>query len=307
MIKLPQKPDFVIAGSGKSGTTSLYSYLSQHPEICLSQINFPIIGSKYHVKEINFFNRHFEKGQDFYKKFFENCGPNYVMGEASQNYFISSKAPRRMYEYNPDFRLIFILRDPASRTYSEYKFHVQTRGWKISFDELLKKLDNYGTKDKSKNEIFEDFIEKSLYYKHINRFLDYFPKKQMLFILFREYTSKPDEVLEEVGDFLGVSTFNFDDSSIKRNPSRKPLSHDFQKLIYKIGYRDMFYEDENMFKRGVRYLFKHIGERLNHLPRSKDFPELSPENRELLIQKYFIEDIKRLEKLIDRDLDFWKR
>ncbi len=106
--------NFLIAGAQKSGTTALHRFLSEHPRICMAS-----------RKEVHFFdkNKNFKISSpdyDTYHKNFPNPSDDQIVGEATPRYICWPSAPQRIKEYNPDMKLIFILRDPVERAYSQF-------------------------------------------------------------------------------------------------------------------------------------------------------------------------------------------
>ena len=105
--------DFIGIGVQKSATTWMYSMLTSHPEIK---------GAKGGLKnkEVNFFNRSYFLGFDWYNNKFEFG--DHIVGEFSTLYFPECSVPERVYKYNPDIKLILIVRNPIDRAFSQHKF-----------------------------------------------------------------------------------------------------------------------------------------------------------------------------------------
>lgn len=119
----PKKPTFIIIGSSKCGTTALASILGAHPDCCISE-----------PKEVNFFldfldgqpHPNFERGWQWYKQAFAHYRGEPVIGEASPLYAeksCSRNAPKRIYDFNPDMKLIYMVRHPLERQISAWKMH----------------------------------------------------------------------------------------------------------------------------------------------------------------------------------------
>ena len=108
-------PSFLIIGAAKSGTTSLYANLIEHPNILPSS-----------KKEISFFQFMQDTRVSFYKEHFPLKKKNFITGEASASYLPHKFIPKRVYDLIPDVKLITILRDPVERAYSSF-FHKAIR------------------------------------------------------------------------------------------------------------------------------------------------------------------------------------
>ena len=124
-------PNFIVIGASKAGTTSLYEYLKQHPQIYMSPMKelrfFAIEGEKvdfcgpWDRIEIE---RYSIKTLEDYKNQFQGVTDEIAIGEASPWYLYSEKAPKSIKSYIPDAKLIAILRDPVDRAYSHFSMHV---------------------------------------------------------------------------------------------------------------------------------------------------------------------------------------
>lgn len=124
------KPSFLIIGTQKGGTTSLFSWMLQHP-----QIKGPL------VKEVGFFDRDYDKGARYYSGFFPVAEPgaSWICGEATPSYMFFPEVAQRVFDtLGPGVRLIALLRDPVARTLSHY-FHERRLGYEsLSLIDALK-------------------------------------------------------------------------------------------------------------------------------------------------------------------------
>ncbi|MBD2464830.1 tetratricopeptide repeat protein [Oscillatoria sp. FACHB-1407] len=199
----PQKPDFLIIGTMKSGTTSLYRYLTQHPQI------LPAI-----KKEINFFAYNFGRGMEWYLAHFPRRTEHssFLSGEASPLYFNTSKVAERIASHLPNTKLIVLLRNPVERTISHY-YHRSK--WvfqeKRSLEESVQfemNLINDLADISIAPEIYPDeqgYLFISLYVYFLAKWMKLFPKEQLLILKGEELFEKPVETMKTVFDFLGVA------------------------------------------------------------------------------------------------------
>jgi hypothetical protein len=196
-------------------------------------------------------------------------------------------------------KFVFTLRDPAERVYSSYTYTVQHEGLDIPFKDLIYPADI----DKIQSYID---IKSSFYYTNISRFLEYFPKEQMLFIIFEDFRENPDRELKKICKFLGVDdSFKFDPTKFNRNASVVPLSLKLQKLIFKIDSSRKRYDDTLL--RFITFTgLKMIGNKIHHSISRKKFPKMDPELRKYLYDEYFEEEVKNLEKLLGREIK-WRK
>jgi sulfotransferase family protein len=207
-------PDFMIIGAQKAGTTSLYRYLSQHPDIA------PALR-----KEIHFFDEHYNKGPAWYRSFFPTLaacnqhlrvtGRRLQTGEATPYYLFHPLVPERVRGLLPGAKLIVVLRDPVSRAYSHYQ-HMRSRGREpLSFCEAVEQ------EPKRSHQMFS-YVSRGFYASQIREWLRFFPRSQFLFLKSEDLHMRPVEALERAGGFLGLNPFKWTPSTMF-NQGRYPL------------------------------------------------------------------------------------
>lgn len=315
-------PDFIIAGAMKSGTTSLYSILRKHPDVFMPSLEvgffdiddlhqhpdfFRKSGSEWH------YHRYSESRQDYiqwYRQLFAESRSTQVIGERSTTYMASQVAPYRIREEVPGARLIFMLRDPVPRAYSNYWHLLRSGEVAGSFENAL---------------LYRPTVlfERGLYRPQIDRYLDKFTRDQMLFVLFEEFIENPRACLKTVCEFIGVDSGKLPkmENARHENRGRYPWSRHAQYLINSVLFHGLLngqrYRDahlpalkaeslglsfwERQAEEAVNILFKGLS-RLNCSRVRR--PEIEPETRDLL--KYLYEDRNQgLSSLIDRDLSQW--
>ncbi|KMT64641.1 sulfotransferase domain-containing protein [Catenovulum maritimum] len=177
------KLNFVIAGGQKCGTTSLAAQLSQLKSICFCK-----------EKEPHFFSKtpNIKEKMSHYLSLFD-VQNDQILGEASTTYsFIDEypQVPKILFEHNPDLKIIFMLRDPVARI--ESHFNHRLRNGSIS----NKALETIGE--------HVCFLERSMYFKQITAYLEYFPAEQIEVIFFEDYIKKPYQTLTSVCKFLQI-------------------------------------------------------------------------------------------------------
>ena len=193
-IKENRLPDFIICGTQKGGTTSLYEYLRHHPEVYLPK-----------KKEIHFFDLNLNKGLRWYLRHFVTNNIARIKGEATPSYMYFEEVPRRIRRILPNVRLIFILRNPVDRAYSHYWHEVKLGYEHLSFEDAIrmekKRLFSGGTFEK----IHYSYIDRGKYAIQLRRFMKYFPKNQLLILLFDDLKGRPLYILKQLYAFLGIN------------------------------------------------------------------------------------------------------
>jgi hypothetical protein len=189
---------FIVIGGHKCGTTSLHSYLEQHPEICLPKIK----GQDFFSRMGN--NQSFRKFEDYIASYDEKeLFKSKVSGEVSSVYLYSDKARKLIKQYLPDAKLIIILRNPVDRCISHFLQNIK-----------IKSPDNIDFQD-----IFssaqEEILKLGFYSQYIQKYLEDFPKENLKFILFDSLIKQANFV--DFFEFIGVeSGFQPDTSAIMR-------------------------------------------------------------------------------------------
>ena len=176
------KPDFIIIGAQKGGTSSLFNYLSQH-----SQIQLPS------VKEIHFFDYNYGKGIEWYRKQFPGKFIRLkITGEASPYYLFHPLVPQRVFSCCPNAKFIVLLRNPVDRAYSHFMMEKKRGDEPLTFEEAINIEPQIINNEENKiinnpeyrsiSHQRSSYLARGMYYSQIKRWLNYFPKKQFLFI-----------------------------------------------------------------------------------------------------------------------------
>ena len=210
-------PQFLIIGAQKAGTSSLYAYLTQHPEVLAAT-----------RKETGFFSKKHSKGSAWYRARFppvEKINRDFISGEATPEYFFHPHAAKRINHLLPDIRLILILRNPIDRAISHYYHSVKIGHEKLTLenalnaeDDRIKEIMAKMTEDDSIYNLgWQNYSYKSrgIYSRQLERYYEYFARKQILIIHSKELFESPDKVMKKVQNHLGIAEFEGFDFSIK--------------------------------------------------------------------------------------------
>lgn len=164
------------------------------------------------VKETDFFSHNFTKCYKYYHRCFKPFTGKNLLGEASPSYMLKhGTAAPRMKEYNPNLKIIFILKNPVERVYSQYKMHKFKYNLRLTFEECLE----IAKKNEGKNVILdprsglstktiESYFEFSHYSRQIRSFQNHFPMDRMLFLRSEELLENHAETMKRIFTFLGV-------------------------------------------------------------------------------------------------------
>lgn len=204
-------PDFLIIGAQKCGTTSLYEYLTQHPQIVSAT-----------RKEVHFFDLNYALGLEWYKsKLGEVDQLNSICGEASPYYIFHPQVPQRVYQHFPQVKLIVLLRNPVDRAISHYyhelnRLKAETLPIEEAIDREPKRLQGELEKLEtdpnyySYNHQHYTYLSRGLYLEQLQRWMALFPREQFLILSSEEFWEKPDRTLAEVLNFLQLPSLQLD-------------------------------------------------------------------------------------------------
>jgi hypothetical protein len=203
-------PDYLIVGAQKSGTTSLWEYLNEHPSVEPSA-----------KKEMNYFDMHYQRGGAWYRSHFPlqhdhglagTTSPTTQTGESCANYMFHPLAPQRAAETVPDAKIIFLLRNPVDRAFSHYQLKLRRRQEMLSFEEAIAAEPERlaGEEEKivrdptysSPPHNWYSYLARGRYVDQIVRWRQYFRPEQILILEAGEFFKRTAEVYQRVLDFL---------------------------------------------------------------------------------------------------------
>lgn len=280
-------PNFMIIGAKKAATTSLYSYLLQHPDVFMPSPKEP----NYYAFEAE--NPDFAKysRQAFpvrtekeYLKLFAKADTSTAIGEASVGYLESPVAPVRIKQDIPDCRFICSLRNPVDRTYSGYVMRVRSGKDHRTVEQAI--IEDRG-------------ILRERSYRHtIARWFGVFPRNQFKFVLFDDIKNRPADVVRELFQFLDIDPDVPVDMSKQLNKGGVVKNQALQRVVNQVRayrrYRD--YVPQSMRQR-----FQSVAQK-NLAPT----PPM-PENVRNLLYDIYRDEFEYLEDLVGMDLSEWKR
>lgn len=300
-------PNFFIIGAPKCGTTAMFTYLYEHPNIFMC---IP--------KEPNYFAEDFPKIRmattiTQYLDFFSKANSeNLAVGEASTSYLYSTKAIQNIYKFNSNAKLLIMLRKPIDLLLSMHS-HYLFNGHEYEKD--FEKAWRMQALRKQGLQIPETCLEPSkLYYKEagqlgkqVERVLKIFPKNQVKIVLFDDFAKSPKQVYEDILSFLNIPSDGR--TSFPRINEAKAYKFEFLgKLVNKIrtssfgsSYFKYLKLKRSLGLEQIRFwailLNNGLNNKKTHQPLSKSF--------KIELVNEFKEDLETLSSLIDRDLSHW--
>lgn len=293
-------PNFLLIGAGKAGTTALYEYLNQHPQIYMSPVKepnfFAFMGEEVGFRgpgEEETMNKSAVTDFDTYKMLFKAVTTEKAIGEASHWYLYSPLAADRIKQYLPDVKLIAILRDPVKRAYSDFLHFV--RDQQETHTDFLEAVSDEEERVAS-NWAFGHYIRRGLYYEQIKRYFDRFERAQLAISLTEDLKADSITLMQNIFQFLEVDNTFVPDVDYKPNVSGIPQNKALHSFLSKSNPLRKIVEP--IAPIGLRkFAIRLQGKNIFH-------PPLTPEIRQQLIP-LFREDILKLQDLIQRDLSNW--
>jgi hypothetical protein len=281
-------PNFFIVGAARSGTTTLYRVLKTHPSIF-----FPD-----YLKEPGYFSRDLPGGcrcEAEYLSLFPDYGKYEIVGEASTTYLYSEEAPLLIKAATNSPKILIQLRNPVERAISHYKLLRSKTAEKLSFEAALAKEN-----ERIQNNIDARFhyFERGKYYRQVKRYLDTFPRQDILITIYEQFRDGPEEILFEICEFLDVEVSGIDGNIPKANASSETLFPIVNTIL------SGEYALKKILKRPFswttrRKIVKFI-RRLNSSSTNISL-DISSEIKNDLRNKY-LKDVEKLNKIVDEDL-----
>lgn len=288
------KPNFLVIGAEKSGTTWLYNKLSRHSEIYLPLTKECHFFNQYNSNlEVN--NNYSKLGWDWYQKFFSDIPQQAkAYGEVTPMYLCDPEAPQRIAQDLPNIKLIYILRNPIERAYSHYWMAFRKGHIKKSFESVVVEKD-------------PRIIQRGNYYEQLEKYYKLFPSKNIRGFVHEYFFRNSSQGLEYIYEFLGVAKeANFEESGHKKIlASPKPKSQFVQKIIgitaKKMRSHPLTFSLLDWLKvNGIAPLIKawNID--------SEPYPPID-ETLYYKLLDYYISDIERIETKYGLDVKTWKK
>ena len=233
-------PDFVIIGAMKSGTTSLYDFLIKNPAIASAS-----------KKELHYFSLQHNLGKLWYCSnfpsnlsrhyFYKKTNQRLLSGEASPTYLFYPEVPGRMREILPDAKLIVILRNPVDRAHSHYHHSLRHNRETLSFEKAIKLEEERlaGVRERLIRDPFScdnhyhhySYLRKGIYADQLENWFRHYNQKQFLILTTDDLRKNPQQTLDQISDFLGVSSFQAKNLKNRNVGSYKEMNKGTRKFL----------------------------------------------------------------------------
>ncbi len=314
---MPRLPTFFLAGVPKAGTTSLFYYLDQHPQIFMSPIKEPHFFAPeiraencqpQHRARIESESRSLDEflsgpmrekrfggiitEWDDYVRLFAGARDELALGEASVCYVWSREAAVLIAEKIPDAKILVMLRDPVERAFSQYVHGVGEGAIRWSFREHIERNLRHRSQEIC---VHYPFLELGMYFEQLDRFLKQFGRN--VWVGFHEdFRKRPRDTFSEICGFLGVSDEFSPDMQRRHLEAQIPRA----RVVASLKRSRLWGAAAKFAPRSLRQVARRA------LNRRSGSVTISREDRHYLVD-YYCEDILKLAALLDRNLDGWLR
>lgn len=316
-------PDFLIGGGRRCGSTSLYHLINSHPDVNL----FPNVDTAYFIDdELAGTKKWFDGKIDLqkwetkhsieaYRRRFKNLDQNKTIGEKTADLLHWIPAHARVKAFIPKGKFIFQLRNPIDRAWSQYWNEYGKKREDLKFHTaILNEAERSEQSDYAKHHL--SYVRGGYYDEFLSSFLSYFPREQVLVLIFDDTKANPREAMEKICSFLDLDERlipNTNSVSSQQNKNWTLVKREFtnyfpfdvldsynEKLLLK-AYKALQFSDlqstanKRLFLSRTDLLFKRKASSL----------KMKPSTRNILTEKYK-QHIKNLEEILNRDLSIWK-
>ncbi len=288
-------PDIYIIGAQKSGTTTLYDWLAQHPQI----YSHPL------AKDYPYFSddcTHNDGARIFYS-FSKDAPSNLMVLGGDVNAMYASLGPQRMKQTMPNARLIAILREPVARAYSAYCYAVERLLESRSFEQAIEdELRDYRYEPRDGAQ--RDYLAHGYYARQLRTVFRYFSKEQVKVMLFEEFKREPLRVLDDLFSWLGVEQGFVPDMSIK-NKTQGGARYKWLASLAQFRPANPIIRDigKVLVPYSPRTTIRRKLVEWNRVPAPKpEFPDVLRQR----LREYYQDEIADLERLLGMDVAAWK-
>jgi len=271
-------PSFFVIGPPRTGTSWVHAVLSE----CASLSN--------PTKETRFFDKHFERGLDWYKFHYRKAVAGRIVGEVAPTYFASPQARERIARLIPQAKIVCTFRNPADRVVSLYRLKRAYGLIRWNFDDAL-------TRD-------PELMESSRYATHLGDWLKVFGESQIMVTMYEELQADPQAYLDKLVDFLGIPRMQLRPSHMQRlftvNAMTEPRNYLWTRGALLLADWSKKHRIDS-----IVHTAKRLGAAKLFIGGGSAFPDVPP-SQHIKLRELFRSEVDKLESMLNRDLAAWK-
>ncbi|MFM9986430.1 MAG: sulfotransferase family protein [Flavobacteriales bacterium] len=285
------KSNLFIVGTPKAGTTALYEYLRNSKDVFLPSIKETNYFAHSEIsKQRLYYNAPIVDSRPVYDELYASATHQKWLVDASVSYLYYEPAATRIFEYNPEARIIIILRNPAERAYSHYLMDKRLGFIKSDFAVIL----NRKQRDHQTDVAYQQFVSLGFYHDQVKRYMDIFPHNQIRIFFHHEVKSNRKAWLNEVCQFLDIEPLSEEATSEAHNAHANP-KNGFIQFLYQMKW----------LRKAIKAVIPaglQKGVLKGFFDNSK--PALDPEI-DAQLRSLYKNDIQKLEALFNKNLMAW--
>ncbi|MDY6829440.1 MAG: sulfotransferase [Pseudomonadota bacterium] len=269
--------DIFHIGPQKCATTWVYECLQEHPQIFCPKSD-----------SIHYYDVHYQKGNRWYESWFLNAQSGQKLYDPTPSYIRSPLAAERIAKEHPDAKLIVCLRNPLDRAFAHYWHEKKKQSISYEFDQVFSNYD-----------LFQSYVETSLYSTHLKRYFGVFPKDSILIQRFEDLERNPVAFFAQLCKHCEIDLVTPSVIYRKRN-SAGPIQKPARRVISEITDKALGFaptEAADRFRKSPFYRFLS--------GRGEYLEGVAPQTRKDL-EEIFFADIERLEQMTGQDFSIWK-
>jgi hypothetical protein len=290
-LSSPSLPNFIVVGANRAGTTAMYHFLSQHPDVYMSRLKEPSFFALYGRRSApGPWDDVMVESLEAYQALFAGAADHRAIGEVSTAYLQHPAVPARIKSHLPGVRVLAILRNPVDRAFSNY---VQYRALNLersrSFQGALGRPPEWRQEP---GHFGRRYIRLGYYARAVQRYYETFGRERVRIYLYEDWATRPREILRDIFRFLEVDDSFVPDVSRRHNESIVPRSRTLAARLDRRWPLEGNLNPPAMARRLRAW---------NRRPM-----RLEPADRRALVEVYR-EDVLELQHLLGRDLSAWLR
>lgn len=308
-------PNFFVVGAAKSATTTLHAIFDRHSEVYCPPLKEPgffaddeapqmfdpfsrrppfdgvsyVDGAMSHFEQVAYID-----DIEVYRKLYRRVGDEKVVGDFSTAYLCSAYAASRIKAFHPQAKVLMVLREPVDRAISHYKMDRAIGLVSAPFRDLIA-AELAALSDHGKTAHW--YIRLGLYAEQVERYLAEFPKENVKIVLFEDIKKSREQTLRDIEAFLDVSP-QVSHHDVVVNKSERPRNARIVELIDALNLRPL------VRRMAPRPLIK-FGKRMLYKPYTAE-EVIATKDDIATLREVFAPNVKRLSKLIGRDLSHWQ-
>ncbi len=307
-------PNFFIVGEPKCWTSIIHDYLSNHPDIFMSEPKEPhYFCTDLHQESDNFHWKQFDissyRNKENYLNLFKDANNHKIAGESSTNYSYSENAAENIYNFNKDAKILFCFREPISFLESWHaqlskKLIEDIQDFKKALEAEPQRKNHQNIPSLCPNPSLLFYSEMVKFSTHLKRFLEHFPTEQIKIVFYEDFKENNQKTIDEITNFLEIDKISI---TKKETNTRSALKYP--------GIYSFFYNNKTkLIARKVfpYFLRKKVSNLIRNLTTTKESQPKMDENTKNNLKKQYKQEVINLNNLLhkyhltNKDLEeFW--